>query len=173
MELVGSKMSSRKLLKLNWTPETIPTAWELKEQISIFFLHEKVLIMISKGQFSFDTDKVADRAFSTDPLTMFEMKKNTKHVDFLLNRNVKENWTRKTFEAGKLKETPLKRSDFEKLRISLLNMSQISKCLTDTAASEPGSSCWKLPRFEDSNYITDDNDYDVELSGNFENVLVF
>ena len=115
----------------------------------------------------FQPDQVADRAFSGEPLTMFETKKNTKHVDFLLNRNARENWTRKTFEAGKLKEPPLTRSDFEKLRISLLNMSQISKCLTDTAASELGSNCWKLPRFENSNYITDSNDYDVELSGNF------
>ena len=126
-----------------------------------------MLIIASKGRFSFQPDQVADRAFSAEPLTMFETKKNKKHVDFLLNRNARENWTRKTFEAGKLKETPLTRSDFEKLRISLLNMSQISKCLTDTAASEPGSNCWKLPRFEDSNYITDYNDYDVELSGNF------
>merc|ERR1712135_66510 len=30
-----------------------------------------------------------------------------------------------------------------------------------------GSNCWKLPRFEDSNYITDYNDYDVELSDKF------
>ena len=29
MELVGCKMSSIKLLKLNWTPESIPTAWVL------------------------------------------------------------------------------------------------------------------------------------------------
>ena len=29
MELVGCKMSSRKLLKLNWTPESILTAWGL------------------------------------------------------------------------------------------------------------------------------------------------
>jgi len=123
--------------------------------------------VLTMGRFSFQPDQVADRAFSAEPLTMFETKKNTKHVDFLLNRNARENWTRKTFEAGKLTETPLKRSDFEKLRISLLNMSQISKCLTDTAASEPGSNCWKLPRFEDSNYITDYNDYDVELSDKF------
>merc|ERR1712227_1164591 len=123
--------------------------------------------VLTLGRFSFQPDHVADRAFSAEPLTMFETKKNTKHVDFLLNRNARENWTRKTFEAGKLKETPLKRSDFEKLRISLLNMSQISKCLTDTATSEPGPNCWKLPRFEDSNYITDYNDYYVELSDKF------
>ena len=73
--------------------------------------------------------------------------------------------------AGEIKETPLKRSDFEKLRISLLNMNQISDCLTDTATSEPSSRCWRLPKFEDSNYITDYEDYDVELSGNFENIL--
>ena len=29
MELVGCKMSSRKLLKLNGTPESLPTAWGL------------------------------------------------------------------------------------------------------------------------------------------------
>ena len=28
--LFGCKMSSIKLLKLNWTPESIPTAWVLK-----------------------------------------------------------------------------------------------------------------------------------------------
>ena len=29
LELVGCNMASRKLLKLNWTPESIPTAWGL------------------------------------------------------------------------------------------------------------------------------------------------
>ena len=37
MELVGYKMSSRKLLKLNWTPESIPTVWGLR-LYSVFLL---------------------------------------------------------------------------------------------------------------------------------------
>merc|ERR1712227_1002509 len=123
--------------------------------------------VLTWGQFSFDPERVADRAFSQIPLTMFEAKNNAKPVNFLLKRNSLENWKKRTIEAGKLKETPLKRSDFEKLKISLLNMSQINKCLTDTAASAPTSLCWKLPRYEDSNYITDFNDYDVELGDKF------
>ena len=35
MELVYCKMSSSKLLKLNWTPESIPTAWELRPEVDI------------------------------------------------------------------------------------------------------------------------------------------
>ena len=33
LKLVGCKMLSRKLLKLNDTPESLPTAWELKNKI--------------------------------------------------------------------------------------------------------------------------------------------
>ena len=38
LELVGCKMSSRKLIKLNWTPESIPTAWGLIFQLWPYFI---------------------------------------------------------------------------------------------------------------------------------------
>ena len=34
LDFVGCKMSSRKLLKLNGTPESLPTAWGLDETLT-------------------------------------------------------------------------------------------------------------------------------------------
>ena len=61
-KLVGCKMSSRKIIKLNGTPESFPTAWELR-----FFLgnFQKLNLIIFISILAIETYKDYNIGFST------------------------------------------------------------------------------------------------------------
>jgi len=123
------------------------------------------------GRFSFNEEDVANRAIARDPLTMFDLKNNDEDVDFLMRRQEEENWTRKHLNGETMRESPLSRDDFQKMHISLLNMAQLNKCIRKSTnpgpeIENPGRRCWKLPLYENLNYIIEDYDY-VTLSDKF------
>ena len=63
-------------------------------------------------------------------LTMHDMKNNAKIVQFLVKRTNERAWTHKSLVQNKVKTRQLEKSDFSKIKVSLLNLAQHKECIT-------------------------------------------
>jgi len=127
-------------------------------------------LLIVKGRTSFDTDDIAAR-FENDN-SIFRMKSNEHIVNFLQKRNNRDAWTEKTIVDDKVQSRVLTKEDFQKIRISLMNMSQHRECISDPKTNKkPTQDCWKMPLFDGKEYQTDYddsyNEYPITDNGTF------
>jgi len=121
-------------------------------------------LLIVKGRTSFDTDDIAAR-FENDN-SIFRMKSNEHIVNFLQKRNNRDAWTEKTIVDDKVQSRVLTKEDFQKIRISLMNMSQHRECISHPNTNRrPTQDCWKMPLF-------DGNEYDIDYDSNYSEIPI-